>query len=46
MSRKRIAIAGTNFAGYTAALELKELVGDNHDIVVVANTHRFCSSPR
>ncbi|MFN7979163.1 MAG: FAD-dependent oxidoreductase [Vicinamibacterales bacterium] len=45
MSRKRIAIAGTNFAGYTAALELKELVGDNHDIVVVANTHKFLFFP-
>lgn len=45
MARKRIAIAGTNFAGYTAALELKELVGDHHDIVVVANTHRFLFFP-
>jgi NADPH-dependent 2,4-dienoyl-CoA reductase/sulfur reductase-like enzyme len=45
MTRKRIAIAGTNFAGYTAALELKELVGDNHDIVVVANTHKFLFFP-
>ncbi|MGE0815788.1 MAG: NAD(P)/FAD-dependent oxidoreductase [Vicinamibacterales bacterium] len=45
MSRTRIVIAGTNFAGYTAALELKELVGDNHDIVVVANTHQFLFFP-
>jgi sulfide:quinone oxidoreductase len=45
MARKRIAIAGTNFAGYTAAIELKELVGDNHDIVVVANTHTFLFFP-
>jgi sulfide:quinone oxidoreductase len=45
MARKRIAIAGTNFAGYTAALELKELVGDNHDIIVVANTHTFLFFP-
>lgn len=41
----RIVIAGTNFAGYTAALELKELVGDNHDIIVVANTHKFLFFP-
>lgn len=45
MARKRIAVAGTNFAGYTAALEMKELVGDNHDIVVVANTHTFLFFP-
>ena len=45
MDRKRIAIVGTNFAGYTAAIELKELVGDNHDIVVIANTHKFLFFP-
>jgi len=45
MARKRLLIAGTNFAGYTAALELKELVGDNHDVIVVANTHRFLFFP-
>ncbi|MCC7035139.1 MAG: FAD-dependent oxidoreductase [Acidobacteria bacterium] len=45
MNRKRIVIAGTNFAGYTAALELKELVGENHDVVVVANTHKFLFFP-
>ena len=45
MDRKRIVIVGTNFASYTAALELKELVGDNHDITVVANTHKFLFFP-
>lgn len=45
MDRKRIVIIGTNFAGYTAALELKERVGDNHDILVIANTHRFLFFP-
>ncbi len=45
MDRKRLVIAGTNFAGYTAALELKELVGDNHDVIVVANTHKFVFFP-
>jgi len=45
MARKRIIIVGTSFAGYTAALELKELVGDNHDITVVANTDRFLFFP-
>lgn len=43
--RKRIVIVGTNFAGYTAALELRELVGDNHEIWVVANTDRFLFFP-
>jgi len=45
MDRKRILVVGTNFAGYTAALELKELIGDNHDITVVANTHKFLFFP-
>lgn len=45
MERKRIVIVGTSFAGYTAALELKELVGDNHDVTVVANTDRFLFFP-
>lgn len=42
---KNIVIVGTNFAGYTAALELKELVGDNHRITVVANTDKFLFFP-
>lgn len=45
MERKHIVIIGTNFAGYTAAIELKELVGDNHRITVVANTHKFLFFP-
>lgn len=45
MERKRIVIVGTSFAGYTAALELKELIGDNHDITVVANTDKFLFFP-
>lgn len=45
MERKRIVIVGTNFAGYTAALDLKERVGDNHDILVIANTHKFLFFP-
>lgn len=43
--KKHIAIIGTNFGGYTAALELKELVGNNHDITVIANTHNFIFFP-
>lgn len=45
MDRKRIVIIGTNFAGYTAALDLKERIGDNHDILVIANTHKFLFFP-
>lgn len=45
MDRKHIVIVGTNFGGYTGALELKELVGDKHDITVVANTHNFTFFP-
>ncbi|MFI5263446.1 MAG: NAD(P)/FAD-dependent oxidoreductase [Candidatus Kapaibacterium sp.] len=45
MTRKHIAIVGTNFGGYTAALELKELVGNDHDVTVVANTHNFIFFP-
>lgn len=45
MDRKRIVVVGTSFAGYTGALELHELLGDNHDITVVANTHDFVFIP-
>jgi sulfide:quinone oxidoreductase len=45
MARKHIVIVGTNFGGYTAALEMKEKVGDNHDITVIANTHNFLFFP-
>jgi sulfide:quinone oxidoreductase len=45
MAKKHIVIVGTNFAGYTAALELKELVGDNHRITVVANSETFIFFP-
>ncbi len=45
MDRKRIVVVGTSFAGYTGALELKALVGDDHDVTVVANTHKFLFIP-
>ena len=45
MARKRIVVVGTSFAGYTGALELRELLGDAHDITVVANTHDFVFIP-
>ena len=45
MEKKNIVIVGTNFGGYTDAIELKELVGENHNITVVANTHNFIFYP-
>ncbi len=45
MDRKRIVVVGTSFAGYTGAIELHELLGKNHDITVVANTHNFVFIP-
>ncbi len=34
-SRKRVVIVGSSFAGLTAALETRRLVGDRHEIVVL-----------
>ena len=34
-SRKRVVILGSSFAGLTAALETRKLVGDRHEIVVL-----------
>jgi len=45
VARTRIIVIGTSFAGYTGALELHELLGDAHDITVVANTHEFVFIP-
>ncbi len=45
MSRKRIVIVGTSFAGYTGAIELHGLLGSEHDIVVVAKSHEFVFIP-
>lgn len=45
MARKQVVVVGTSFAGYTAALELREQLGDAHDVTVVANTHDFTFIP-
>lgn len=45
MKKKHIVIVGTNFGGYTGALELKKLAEDTHDITVIANTHKFTFYP-
>jgi len=45
MDKKHIVIIGTNFGGYTAAVDLKEKVGGNQKITVIANTHNFIFFP-
>jgi len=45
MERKRIVIVGSSFAGYTGALELKEKIGNKHDVVVIANSPKFVFIP-
>lgn len=43
--RKKIVIIGSNFAGYTAALELKKHLKDEHDIVVLSKWAEFVFMP-
>jgi len=45
MQRKRIVVVGSSFAGYTGALELHHLLGDNHDIIVIAKSADFVFIP-
>jgi len=45
MERKNIVVVGTSFAGYTGALELKEHLGDKHNITVIAISHNFVFIP-
>lgn len=35
MSRQRVVVLGSSFAGLTAALELRKRVADRHEIVVL-----------
>src|SRR6516225_9811766 len=44
-SRKRIVIVGSSFAGLTAALEVRKLVGDRHEIVVLDPRDHFTFIP-
>lgn len=44
-TRKKILILGSNFAGLTAAVELKKKLGDAHDITVVARDEDFLFMP-
>lgn len=45
MLRKQIIIVGSNFAGYTAALELYDKLGSQHDITVIDRKHDFLFMP-
>lgn len=42
---KRIVVVGAGFAGLTAALELKELIGSEHEIIVLAKSDEFVFQP-
>ena len=41
----RIVIIGSNIAGMTAAIELKERLGDEHRVVVISQTDQFLFTP-
>jgi sulfide:quinone oxidoreductase len=45
MNRKQIVIVGSNFAGYTAALELYDKLGNEHNITVIDQKHNFLFMP-
>jgi sulfide:quinone oxidoreductase len=45
MSRKRVVVLGSSFAGLTAALELRKRVGDRHEIVVLDPRPQFTFIP-
>ena len=45
MERKKIVIVGASFAGYTAALELYDRLGDEHDITVIDRKPHFLFMP-
>jgi sulfide:quinone oxidoreductase len=44
-SRKRVVVIGSSFAGLTAALELRRLIGDRHEIVVLDSRDHFTFIP-
>lgn len=45
MSRKRVVVLGGSFAGMTAAIEIKQAVGDAHDVVLWASEREFLFLP-
>ncbi|HKE20188.1 MAG TPA: FAD-dependent oxidoreductase [Kofleriaceae bacterium] len=42
---KRVVILGSGFAGFTAAAELAGLLGDRHEVVVIARDDQFLFVP-
>lgn len=42
---KRIVVVGSNFAGYTAAIELQKHLGDEHQVAVVSASDEFLFMP-
>ncbi|HVC94555.1 MAG TPA: FAD-dependent oxidoreductase [Pirellulales bacterium] len=42
---KRIVILGSSFAGLTAAVRIKRLVGDRHDVLVLSKSDEFLFMP-
>lgn len=45
MERQRIVIVGASFAGYTAALELYDQIGQDHEIIVIDRKPHFLFMP-
>lgn len=45
MKRMNIVVAGNSFAGFTAAIELKQLVGSDHEVIVIGRTPNFVFVP-
>lgn len=45
MTRKHIVVVGASFAGFTAALELKEKLGSRHNVTVISKTEQFLFTP-
>ena len=45
MKREHIVIVGSSFAGYTAALELYDRLGTDHDITVIDRKPQFLFMP-
>lgn len=45
MEKKRVVIIGSSFAGYTAAIELRNRLVNDHEIVVISDREQFVFIP-
>lgn len=43
--KKKIVVIGSNFAGLTAAVKLKNDLGDEHEIIVLSKEEKFLFLP-